>query len=87
MVANYFKQLLNIFCMLKYVIFMVTNSVQVNVSIIKIIFNLLHLAEPVVINLTYIASNTSLMMSLSVKYYIAVGYLDGKFTICFSPTV
>ena len=65
MVANYFKQLLNIFCMLKYVIFMVTNNVQVNIIII---FNLLHLAKPVVINLTYIASNTSLMMSLSVGY-------------------
>ena len=47
---------------------------------------LLYFAEPVVINLKYIASNTSLMISLSVGYLqiLASGYLDNKFTIRFS---
>ena len=40
------------------------------------------------INIKYIASNTSLMMSLSVGYpqILASGYPDSKFTIRFSPT-
>ena len=48
---------------------------------------LLYLAELVDINIKYIASNTSLMMSLSVGYpqILASGYLDNKFTIRFSP--
>ena len=49
---------------------------------------LLYLAELVDINLKYIASNASLMMSLSVEYpqILALGYSDSKFTIRFSPT-
>ena len=49
---------------------------------------LLYLAELVNINLKYIASNASVMMSLSVGYpqISASGYPDGKFTIRFSPT-
>ena len=48
---------------------------------------LLYLAEFVDINLKYIASNTSLMMSVSVGYLqiLASGYPDSKFTIHFSP--
>ena len=48
---------------------------------------LLYLAELVGINIKYIASNTSLMMSLSVGYpqILASGYPDSKFTIRFSP--
>ena len=47
---------------------------------------LLHLAELVDKN---IASNTSLMMPLSVGYpqILASGYPDSKFTIRFSPSV
>ena len=46
------------------------------------------LAELVYINIKYIASNTSLMMSLSVGYpqILASGYPDSKFTIRFSPS-
>ena len=49
---------------------------------------LLYLAEFVEINLKYIASNTSVMMSLSVGYsqILASGYPDSKFTIRFNPT-
>ena len=49
---------------------------------------LLYLAELVVINSKYIASNTSLMMSLSVGYLqtFASGYPDSKFIIRFSPS-
>ena len=49
---------------------------------------LLCLAELVDINTKFIASNTSLMMSLSVGYpqILASGYPDSKFTIRFSPT-
>ena len=49
---------------------------------------LLYLAELVDINIKYIASNTSLMMSLSVGYpqILALGYPDSKFTIRFSPS-
>ena len=49
---------------------------------------LLYLAELVVINLKYIASNTSLMMSLSIGYLqiLALGYPGSKFTIHFNPT-
>ena len=45
------------------------------------------LAELVYINIKYIASNTSLMMSLSIGYpqILASGYPDSKFTIRFSP--
>ena len=48
---------------------------------------MLYLAELVVINLKYIVSNTSLMMSLSVGYpqTFASGYLDNNFTTHFSP--
>ena len=48
---------------------------------------LLYLAEFVDINIKYIASNTSLMMSLSVGYpqILVSGYPDSKFTIRFSP--
>ena len=48
---------------------------------------LLYLTELVDINIKYIASNASLMMSLSVGYpqILASGYPDSKFTICFSP--
>ena len=48
---------------------------------------LLYLAELVDRNIKYIASNTSLMMSLSVGYpqILASGYPDSKFTIRFSP--
>ena len=48
---------------------------------------LLYLAELVDINIKYIASNASLMMSLSVGYpqILASGYPDSKFTIRFSP--
>ena len=50
---------------------------------------LLYLAELVNINLKYIASNASVMMSLSVGYpqISASGYPDGKFTIRFSPNL
>ena len=46
-----------------------------------------YLAELVVINLKYIVSNTSLMMSLSVGYpqILASGYPDSEFAIRFSP--
>ena len=49
---------------------------------------LLYLAELVDINIKYIASNTSLMMSLFIGYpqILASGYPDSKFTIRFSPT-
>ena len=49
---------------------------------------LVYLAEFVDINLKYIASNASVMMSLSVGYLqiSASGYPDSKFTIRFSPT-
>ena len=49
---------------------------------------LLYLAELVDINIKYITSNTSMMMSLSVGYpqILASGYPDSKFTIRFSPT-
>ena len=48
---------------------------------------LVYLAELVVINLRYIASNTSLM-SLSEAYSQSIisGYPDSKFTVLFSPT-
>jgi len=48
---------------------------------------LLYLAEFVDKNLKYIASNTNVMMSLSVGYpqTLASGYPDSKFTIRFSP--
>ena len=48
---------------------------------------LLYLAELVDINIKYVASNTSLMMSLSVGYpqILASGYPNSKFTIRFSP--
>ena len=48
---------------------------------------LLYLAEFVDKNLKYIASNTNVMMPLSVGYpqTLASGYLDSKFTIRFSP--
>ena len=47
-----------------------------------------YLAKLVDINIKYIASNASLMMSLSVGYpqILASGYPDSKFTIRFSPT-
>ena len=47
---------------------------------------LLYLAELVDIIIKYIASNTSLMMSLFVGYpqILASGYPDSKFTIRFS---
>ena len=47
----------------------------------------IYLAELVDIIIKYIASNTSLMMSLSVGYLqiLASGYPDSKFTIRFSP--
>ena len=63
---------------------MLTNNVEVDNSMLK----LLYLAELVDINLKYIASITSMMMSLSVGYpqILASGYLDSKFTIRFSPT-
>ena len=50
---------------------------------------LLYLAELVNINLKYIASNASVMMSLSVGYpqISASGYPDGKVTIRFSPSL
>ena len=49
---------------------------------------LLYLAELVDINLKYIASNMSMMMSLSVGYpqILASGYPDSTFSICFSPS-
>ena len=64
---------------------MLTNNVQVDINMLK----LLYLAEHVDINLKYIASNTSLMMSLSVGYpqILASGYPDTKFTIRFSHSV
>ena len=48
---------------------------------------LLYLAELMDINLKYIASNTSMMMSLSVGYpqILASGYPDSNFTIRFIP--
>ena len=48
---------------------------------------LLYLAELVDINIKYIASNSSLMMSLSAGYpqILASGYPDSKFNIRFSP--
>ena len=46
---------------------------------------LLYLAELVDINIKYIASNASLMMSLSVGYPQISGYPDSKLTICFNP--
>ena len=63
---------------------MLTNNVKVDINMLK----LLYLAELVDINLKYIASNTSLMMSLSVGYpqILASGYPDSKFAIRFSPT-
>ena len=47
----------------------------------------LYIAELVDINIKYIASYTSLMMSLSVGYLqiLALGYSDSKFTIRLSP--
>ena len=50
---------------------------------------LLYLAELVDINIKYIASNASLMMSLSVGYpqILTSGYPDSKFTISFSPSL
>ena len=42
----------------------------------------LYLAELVLLNLKYIATNTSLMMSLSVN----ISIMDSKFTIRFNPT-
>ena len=50
---------------------------------------LLYLAERVDINIKYIASITSLMMSLSVGYpqILVSGYPDSKFTIRFSPSI
>ena len=62
---------------------MLTSNVQVVINMLK----LLYLAELVDINLKYIASNISLMMSLSVGYLqiLASGYPDSKLTICFRP--
>ena len=46
-----------------------------------------YLAELVVINLKYVASNTSLMILISAGYLqiLSSGYPDSKFTIRFSP--
>ena len=62
---------------------MLTSNVKVDINMLK----LQYLAELVDINIKYIASNASLMMSLSVRYpqILALGYPDSKFTICFSP--
>ena len=60
-------------------IFILTNNVEVDINMLK----LLYTAELVDINLKYIASNASVMMSLSVGYLqiSASGYPDSKFTI------
>ena len=64
---------------------MLTNNVEVDINMLKP----LYLSELVDINIKYIASNASLMMSLSVGYpqILASGYLDSKFTIRFSPNL
>ena len=64
---------------------MPTNNVQVDINMLK----LLYLAELIDINIKYIASNTSVMMSLSIGYpqILASGYPDSKFTIRFSPNL
>ena len=64
-------------------IFKLTSNVQVDINMLK----LLYLAELVDIIIKYIASNTSVMMSLSIGYpqILASAYPDSKFTIRFSP--
>ena len=72
---------------MKYIllIFILTNNVEVDINMLKLVY----LAELVDINLKYIASNASVMMSLSVGYpqISASGYPDSKFIICFSPSL
>ena len=72
---------------MKYIllIFILTNNVEVDINMLKLVY----LAELVYINLKYIASNASLMMSLSIGYpqILASGYPDSKFTIRFSPNI
>ena len=62
---------------------MLTSNAQVNINILK----LLYLAKLVVINIKYIASNASLMMSLSVGYpqILASRYPDSKIYHPFQP--